>query len=138
MNRNNFWKFVLVALVVLWSLYELNPPKSRELVQYFRERAVGKDVTFSNIVVQAQALQKSFPERSYDNLIQAIGTNDLLRYFPFLKPRTRSIRLPTFSTAFSARPRAESAWASTSRAALLSWSKWTPAPSPTPRMPGRL
>src|SRR5512137_2505320 len=82
MNRNNFWRFILVVLVVLWSLYELYPPKGRDLVLYFREKAVNRDPEFSAIFQKAQALQKAMPEKAYDNLVEAIGTNDIIRYFP--------------------------------------------------------
>ncbi|MEY2428794.1 MAG: SecD/SecF fusion protein [Verrucomicrobiota bacterium] len=83
MNRNNFWRFVLVVLVLVWSLYELYPPNSQDLVQMFREKAVNRDTNFVAIVAKAQALQKTMPERGYDNLAEAIGTNDITRYFPF-------------------------------------------------------
>ena len=82
MNRNNFWRFILVVLVVLWSLYELYPPTPRDLVMYFREKAVNRDPEFSAIFQKAQALQKAMPEKAYDNLVEAIGTNDIIRYFP--------------------------------------------------------
>ncbi len=82
MNRNNFWRVVLVALVVLWSLYELYPPQGRDLLVYFREKATSRDTNFTAIVQNAQALQKAMPEKSYDNLAEAIGTNDITRYFP--------------------------------------------------------
>jgi SecD/SecF fusion protein len=82
MNRNNFWRFVLVALVILWSLYELYPPEGRDLLLFFREKAVNRDPTFSAIFQKAQALQKVTPEKPYENLMEAIGTNDINRYFP--------------------------------------------------------
>ena len=82
MNRNNFWRVVLVALVVLWSLYELYPPQGRDLLVYFREKAVNKNTNFTAIVLNAQALQKAMPEKAYDNLAEAIGTNDITHYFP--------------------------------------------------------
>jgi SecD/SecF fusion protein len=82
MNRNNFWRFVLVALVILWSLYELYPPKGRDLVLFFREKAVSRDPAFTTLFQKAQALQKATPEKPYDNLAEAIGTNDITRYFP--------------------------------------------------------
>lgn len=82
MNRNNFWRVVLVVLVVLWSLYELYPPKGRDLVQYFREKAVARDPAFTAIFTNALALQKAMPEKPYENLLKAIGTNDITRYFP--------------------------------------------------------
>lgn len=88
MNRNNVWRFVLVVLVVLWSFYELYPPKGKDLVQYFRERAVNtRDTAFSNIVAKVQVLQKAMPEKPYDNLVEAIGTNDITRYFPMFEAK---------------------------------------------------
>jgi SecD/SecF fusion protein len=87
MNRNNFWRFILVVLVVLWSLYELYPPQARDLVAHFRERAVNRDPAFTTIYTNALALQKAMPEKAYDNLVQAIGTNDIMRYFPAFAPK---------------------------------------------------
>ncbi|HOS76000.1 MAG TPA: hypothetical protein PKW12_12145, partial [Verrucomicrobiota bacterium] len=82
MNRNYFWRTVLVVLIVLWSLYELYPPKGRDLVQYFRVQAVNRDPDFTTIFTNALALQKAMPEKPYENLLKAIGTNDITRYFP--------------------------------------------------------
>lgn len=90
MNRNNFWRFVLVLLVILWSVYELYPPTNRDLVQHFRERAVSRDTNFTAIVQQAMALQKARPEKTYDNLVEAIGTNDIMRYFPFFEAKNET------------------------------------------------
>ena len=87
MNRNSFWRFTLVVLVVLWSLYELYPPKGRDLVQVFRERAVNRDAAFSAILQKAQQLQAAMPEKPYDNLRDAVGTNDLTHYFPFFEAK---------------------------------------------------
>jgi len=75
------------VLVVLWSLYELYPPKNRDLVQVFRDKAVSRDTNFTAIVQQALALRHGDPEKSYDALTQAVGTNDLTRYFPFYEAR---------------------------------------------------
>ncbi len=82
MNRNNFWRFILVVLVILWSLYELYPPEGRDLLLFFREKATGCDAAFSAMFQKAQALQKAMPEKPYDNLAEAIGTNDITHYFP--------------------------------------------------------
>src|SRR5690242_14123799 len=88
MNRNNVWRFVLVVLVVLWSVYELYPPRGKDLVQYFREHAVKtRDSAFSNIVAKVQVLQKAMPQKPYDNLIEAIGTNDITQYFPMFEAK---------------------------------------------------
>src|SRR5258708_28069920 len=81
MNRNNFWRFVLVMLVVLWSLFEIYPPNDRNLIETFRENAGNRDTNFTAIVQQAAALEKAAPDKGYDNLVAAIGTNDITRYF---------------------------------------------------------
>jgi len=84
MNRNNFWRFVIVILVIAWSLYELYPPRGRDLVEVFREKAVSRaDTNFTAIVQKAAALNRTAPDKSYENLKEAIGTNDITRYFPF-------------------------------------------------------
>ncbi len=85
MSRNNTWRFAIVILIVLWSLFELFPPQGRDLAQFFREKAQipPGDTTFSNIVVRLQDLQRERPGQTYSNLLQAIGTNDVTRYFPF-------------------------------------------------------
>jgi SecD/SecF fusion protein len=90
MNRNNVWRFVLVVLVVVWSLYELYPPQGKNLVQVFRERGVNRDAAFNGIVQKAQALDKTMPDRAYDNLVEAVGTNDLTRYFPFFEAKNET------------------------------------------------
>jgi len=95
MNRNNLWRFVLVILVVAWALFEMYPPTNRDLIQVFRENARGADETFTKIVERAQALSKDRPDRAYENLRDAIGTNDINNYFPqFTK---KSITHPTAS-----------------------------------------
>ncbi|MEJ5237298.1 MAG: protein translocase subunit SecD [Limisphaera sp.] len=83
--RRNTWKWGVVVLAIAWSLYNLYPPTGRDLVQVFRERAVNKDTTFSNIWYQVVQLQQQRPDRAYGNLLDAIGTNDIRRYFPFYK-----------------------------------------------------
>src|SRR6266850_4251836 len=83
MNRKNLWRFVIVSLVLIWSIYEIYPPRGRDLVQVFSERAVARDTNFTAIVSKARELQKIAPDKAYENLRQAVGTNDLTRYFPF-------------------------------------------------------
>ncbi len=90
MNRNNFWRFVLVVVVVAWAFLELYPPTPRDLVQTFRENAVKRDPTLNAIVAKAQALQKERPDRAYDNLVEAVGTNDLTQYFPQFEAKTEA------------------------------------------------
>ena len=64
MNRNNFWRFVLVVVVLVWSLYELYPPQGQDLVRVFREKAVNRDTNFVAIVAKAQVLQRQSPEQA--------------------------------------------------------------------------
>src|SRR5438034_2526324 len=90
MKRNNFWRLVLVVTVILWSLYEVYPPKGRDLVQVFREKAVNRDTNFTAIVQKAMALQKAAPDKAYDNLKEAIGTNEIIRYFPFFEAKSEA------------------------------------------------
>jgi len=82
MNRNNLWRFIIVAAVVAWALFEMYPPTNRDLIQVFRENARGTDATLAKIIERAQELSKDRPDREYDNLQQAISTNDISNYFP--------------------------------------------------------
>jgi SecD/SecF fusion protein len=84
MNKNDRWKFIFVILVVLWALYQMYPPTSQDLIQQFAARAEGPDATFTNIVQQAQALQKTETNTAFAILRQAINTNDVRMYFPFI------------------------------------------------------
>jgi len=90
MNRNHLWKLALILFVVLWSFYEMYPPRGRDLIQVFRDRAVSRDATFTAILQRAQQLQKTRPERQYGNLQEAIGTNDITRYFPYFEAKNES------------------------------------------------
>jgi SecD/SecF fusion protein len=90
MNRNHFWKLVLIVLVLVWSYAEFTPMTSRDLVLKFRERAIKRDETFNKIFSRAQELQKARPDRAYANLQEAIGTNDIVTYFPFFEGQDQS------------------------------------------------
>ena len=85
MIRNNFWRLTIVILVVLWALIETYPPKSGDLVAHFEKsaRAVSGDTTISNIVFTAKELGKTAPQKSFANLLTAIGTNDITPFFAF-------------------------------------------------------
>lgn len=86
MNRNHLWKLGLVLFVLAWSLYEIYPPTGLDLLAEFQRKvpARNRDAPYSNIVERAQQLQKEFPERTFGNLQEAVGTNDLARYFPHI------------------------------------------------------
>ena len=82
MRRNNIWKCALVIFIVAWSLYEMYPPTPRDLLVEFEGRAVRKDATFAALLERAKQLQKEKPNRTFGNLKEAVGTNDLAVYFP--------------------------------------------------------
>ncbi|MFN3410230.1 MAG: protein translocase subunit SecD [Limisphaerales bacterium] len=92
MNRNNTWRWILVAVTLLLSLYEFYPPSlwggsvlGRDLLTEFERRAVRRDETFNAILAQAKAMQATNSARMFGNLRDAIGTNDITRYFPFFE-----------------------------------------------------
>lgn len=97
MNQNNFWKWALVLFILGWSLFELYPPQPRNLVEQFADSAQVRDTNFTAIVNRARELEKERPTRSYQNLLEAIGTNDIRQFFtgyriPENEPRpTRAI-----------------------------------------------
>ena len=91
MSRNNTWRLIIVIAILLFSLneiffrdYRFVPPKGRDLVEHFAERArvAPTETTFSNIVFVARALQKTNADQAFLNLQTAIGTNDIRPYFP--------------------------------------------------------
>jgi SecD/SecF fusion protein len=87
MKQNNRWRFILVILIVAWSLYEIYPPTSRDLVQQFTSRAENTDAAFTNILNRLAPLQTARPDREFANLSDAIGTNDIQNYFPFISAK---------------------------------------------------
>ncbi|HVU07107.1 MAG TPA: protein translocase subunit SecD [Verrucomicrobiae bacterium] len=81
MKKNNFGWFIVVVLIVLWSLYQIYPPTSRDLIQQFAARAENQDATFTNILTRATELQKAGTNSEFANLQEAIGTNSIQKYF---------------------------------------------------------
>jgi len=75
MNRNNLWKFIIVVVVVAWSFIEMYPPIGRDLVQEFKDKAIGsrKDATYTNILETLDKLQQKNPQRAFANLIDAVS-----------------------------------------------------------------
>jgi SecD/SecF fusion protein len=82
MKHNNFGWFIFVICIVLWSVYEVYPPTSRDLVQEFASRAQNQDAAFNDIVAEATELQKAGTNSTFGALQEAIGTNDIQKYFP--------------------------------------------------------
>lgn len=82
MKQNNFWKWALIVFVLGWALYEIYPPQSKPLLDQFVESAANRDTNFTAIVTKARSLETERPGRTFENFVEAIGTNDLRKYFP--------------------------------------------------------
>jgi SecD/SecF fusion protein len=86
MKNPKLW-WALIVFLVAWSLYEIYPPSSQDLITEFADQAdTGKqDATFKKIVETAQALEKADPDPhlQFSDLLKAIGTNDIRPYFPY-------------------------------------------------------
>lgn len=83
MSRNYFWRTLLIVGILAWASFEIYPPKGRDLAVMFRERAVLQDEKFKDILSRLAELQKARPDRQFDNVMEAVGTNEITRQFPF-------------------------------------------------------
>ncbi len=83
MSRNT-WRFLFTIFVVLWALYELYPPTPRNLIDVFEQRVEFSDANFAPLVQRARELEQQRSNQTFFNLLEAVGTNDLARYFPSL------------------------------------------------------
>ena len=84
MNKNNnLGRFLLVIAIILWALFEVYPPTSRDLVQKFAKRAQNQDDAFKAILAQT-AVMTAAGTNEFAALQLATGTNDLQKYFPFI------------------------------------------------------
>ncbi len=81
MNQKHLWQLLIIVFVVAWSAVELTPPTGRDILADFEAKARNKDAAFSNIVARAHQLQKDLPGRTFGNLKEAVGTNDIVPYF---------------------------------------------------------
>ncbi|HTV75693.1 MAG TPA: protein translocase subunit SecD, partial [Candidatus Baltobacteraceae bacterium] len=87
MKKNNFGWSIFVVLVVLWSLFEIYPPTSRDLIQQFQSRAENQDTNFTAILQRLAPLEAANTNREFANLEEAIGTNDIENYFPWINAK---------------------------------------------------
>ncbi len=85
MTQKHLWLLLLIVFVLVWSIFSFSPPTGRDLLQEFQDKARGRDATFTNILQKAQALQRENTNRAYGNLKDAVGTNDITKYFPYIK-----------------------------------------------------
>ena len=88
MKSEYYWKWFFVAFVVAWAIWEVTPPQSRNLVEYFAEQIDRSDAAVGEqadaILAEARKLEEANPGRNYANLFDAVGTNDLQKLFPFI------------------------------------------------------
>ena len=86
MKRRDLYKLLLVLFLLAWSLSELYPWTAHNLVETFDNESATQDKEFSNIIDRAKKLEvanvEHSPSLTYSNLVVAIGTNDITRYFP--------------------------------------------------------
>jgi len=98
MKNTKIW-WALIAFLVAWSLWEIYPPGNQDLINEFSDQADSSkvDATFKKIVQTAQDLQKANPEphREFNDLMKAVGTNDIRKYFPYFD--VRSEEHPTYA-----------------------------------------
>ena len=88
MKQNNLGRFILVIVIIAWSLFQIYPPTSRSLISDFGSRAEKPDATLTAIVKQAESLQQA-GTNEFAALQQAIGTNDVQKYFSFINAKTQ-------------------------------------------------
>ena len=94
-KNNNLGRFIVVVCIVLWALFEVYPPTSRDLAEQFAQRAQAKDAAFADILKRLQPLDQARPAREFSNLEDAIGTNDITPYFATLFPNAKVQLNPT-------------------------------------------
>ncbi|MSU58674.1 MAG: protein translocase subunit SecD [Pedosphaera sp.] len=89
MKRNNLLRFIIVLIVVAWSFYEMYPLRSGDIIEHFANNAhpPARDAAYSNIVTKARSLRQTSPDRGFANLHEAVGTNDIAKYFPQFEAR---------------------------------------------------
>jgi len=81
--KSLFWRFVFyVVLPLVMAVAFLYPPTPGDLVETFAAEGKRTDAAFSEIVKSARALQAERKDQDFANLRDAIGTNDIVKYFP--------------------------------------------------------
>jgi SecD/SecF fusion protein len=94
MNRGHLWKLIIIVVIVGSCILATIPPTNQDLIQEFEHQAKRPDATLKAITTKARELEKATPNRSFANLKEAVGTNDLLSYFPQYKERAKEKKDP--------------------------------------------
>ena len=82
MTRRHLYTLSFILFLIGWAFYSMYPWQSKDLFEVFQERAYRRDAGFTNIVTTYARLKKENPQRTYGNLKEAVGTNELARFFP--------------------------------------------------------
>ncbi len=83
MNRTLLWRTLLIVFVVGWAFNSLWPYKGQPLITAFQEKLQKRDPAMDAVLAKHQVLHAANPKNDYKNLVEAVGTNDLTRYFDF-------------------------------------------------------
>jgi hypothetical protein len=85
MKRNNTTRAIVILLVLAWAIFEMQPPTDRPLVEVFDQQASNKDAAYAPIIAAAKASfsPTNAPSVQYRSLREAVGTNDLTKFFNF-------------------------------------------------------
>ena len=82
-NKAGSW--LLVVLLTAAAINEIIPPKGTPLLDQFQQSASpdeSNQATLDTILADAREMEEASPGRSYANLFDAIGTNDIRSLFP--------------------------------------------------------
>ena len=89
MKPGYYWKWLLVIFLAAWAISEITPPWSASLIDQFEQDATasaGESKTLlESVVAEARKKEEASPGRTYANMFDAIGTNDVRALFPDIK-----------------------------------------------------
>ncbi len=88
MLRNNLWKLILSAAIVLWAVFTLLPLKDQDFGAYVNSHVSAKPAEFAKLMTQVGDRIKSGRASSVYIALKQIGTEeklDLSQYFPQIR-----------------------------------------------------
>src|SRR5512141_1073375 len=88
MLRNNLWKLILSAAIVLWAVFTMLPLQDRDFGQYINSEASAKQADFAKVMAKANDRIKSKQAPSVYVALKQIGKEerlDLSQFFPDIK-----------------------------------------------------
>ncbi len=83
MNRSLLWRFLLIVFIVAACITFAWPPSNRPIIEVFKEKLQKSDTNMNAVLKKFDELQKANPQSEFKNLKEAVGTNDLTRYFDY-------------------------------------------------------